>query len=433
MIAANLLESAIQYSPYNAYLKILAIFVFGCLNAASRSWELFNDLHVKHIQYESLSYLIFPILRCGGMFRETILVGREILGLHHTAAREVADYTGRAMESGAVSKAEEFLLFHREKMSQSLTALDAKGLILDMAPLLVDENDGVLGAEHGIVGADTDFERVKQMITEAHNPNGVFSLLQLESSLADLIVKFSDNRDFSILSYEILWKQPLDSAEVILRESLRRGHQHNLLIRTVLCVEATKGPKKGKVTKSSLELQKRCSSLLQCVDSTETMCSSIVFEEHFVSYLHVMRHLCLAVVALSAGLASSGEFMLETLDTREEVVVAAVVAATESLLRARNNVSEARALSVSEISCLIPDSLVPCFALFQMVAKVADIFGWGRRKRKTKRCAASLSDFALLMTALIDDLLAYLERYVCMYLLSFLLFDLLIVALAVFR
>lgn len=80
---------------------------------------------------------------------------------------------------------------------------------------------------------------------------------------------------------------------------------------------------------------------------------------------------------------------------------------------ARNNVSDSHSLLVSRISRLIPDSLVPCFALFQMVAKVADSFGWGRRKRKTKRCAEALSDFALLMTKLIDDLLSYLERYVC--------------------
>lgn len=388
------------------------MFVFSDLNASSRSWELFNELHVKHIQYESLSYLILPILRSGGMFHETIMVCREILGLHQSAAREVADYTGRAMESGTVSKADEFLLFHREKMCQSFTALEAKGLILDMAPLLVDEKDGALGVEHGIVGADTDFDRVKQMVTEAHNPNGVFSLLQVEGSLVDLVGKFSENRDMSVLSYEILCKRPFDSREEILSDALRRGHQHNLLIRAVLCIEATKGPKKGKVTKSSLELQKRCLSLLKCVNYTETVCKTIVLSEHFVSYLHVMRQLCLSVLTLSSGLDVTGDFVLETLDAREEVVVGAIKTAKESLQKARSNITESHNLTVAEISCLIPDCLVPCFALFQMVAKVADMFGWGRRKRKTKSCAAALSDFALLMTTLIEDLTSFLERYV---------------------
>jgi N-acetyltransferase B complex (NatB) non catalytic subunit len=412
MIAASLLESAIRYSPYNAYLKIFAVFVFADLDAPSRSWELFNELCIKHIQYESCVYLILPILRSGGMFHETISVCREVLGLHQTSVREVADYTGRAMENGAVSKAEEFLLFHREKMCKSCTALEAKGLILDMAPLLVDECNGILGVEHGIVGADTDFDRVKQMVAEAHNPNGVFSILQVQGSLFDLVNHFSENRDYSILSYEILWKREFDTTEIVMSETLRRGHQHNLLIRSVLCIEATKGPKKGKVTKSSSELQKRCMSLLKCADKTEEMCNAIIQSAQHTPFLLVMRQLCLSIVALSAGLDSTGDFGLDTLDAREEVVVTDLAAAMEYLQLARSNFSESNNMSISAVSRLIPDSIVPSFALFQMVAKLMDVFGWGRRKRKTKRCSSSVANFALLMASFIDDMISVLERYV---------------------
>jgi N-terminal acetyltransferase B complex non-catalytic subunit len=410
MIAATILESAMQYSPYNPHLKICAIHVFGELEAPSRSWELFNDLHIKHIQYESCAFLILPILRSGGMFHETILVCREILGLHLSSARDVPDYVGRAMEVGNLSKAEEFLLFHRNKMTKSLTTLEAKGLILDMAPLLVDENDGIIAVEQGIVGADSDFDRVKQMVAEAHNPNGVFSLLQVHGSFMDLLNNLSDNRDFSVLYYEILWKRQCDTVEIILSESLRRGHQHNLLIRSALCIEATNGPKKGKVIKPNIDLQKRCLSLLKCASTTDSLLSSIVPSACNAPFLVIMRELCIVIVALSSGLDSTGEFVLETLVSREVSVCTAINRAIESLQMVRNIFKESNDMSISRISRMTADSIVTVFALFEMVAKIVDLFGWGRRKQKTKRCAASVAEFALLYAAFLTDMLSVLER-----------------------
>lgn len=410
MIAACLLESAIRYSPYNAYLKICAMFVYGDLNAASRSWELYNELYIKHIQNESCAYLILPLLRSCGLYREMISVCQEIIGLQRTSGREAADYTARAMESGAVSKAEEFLVFHRERMTKSLTTLEAKGLILDAAPMLVRDNEGELGAAHGIVGGDTDLERVKQMVAEAHNANGAFSLLQLRGPVEESTKNFSENRDFGVLSYELLVKQVFDTPEQIVGESIRRGHQHSILIRAALCVDAAKGPKKGKTTKSSPALEKRCKSLLAAVDEASESVDSIFQAAGCGKLLLSMNEMCFAIVALGAGMNKKGEPVVDALDAREEAMVIALRCARKSVDEARRELTDTNDMSVSRTSRLLSDSIAPLFAVFQMCAKLADLFGWGRRKRKTKRCAGAVADFALAFALLVGDMMACFDR-----------------------
>jgi hypothetical protein len=342
------------------------------------------------------------------MFHETVSVCREVLGLHVSSAREVFEFMGRAMEAGNMSKAEEFLSFQRDKMTKSLTNLQAKGLILDTAPLLVDEQRGILGVQQGIVGAETDFDRVKQMVSEAHNPNGVFSLLQMPGSFADIRDSISDNRDFSILSYEILWKRQFDTTEIVLSESLRRGHQHNLLIRAALCIEATKGPKKGKLVKPSLELQKRCICLMNYADKTDDFCSSVSPSLCNRPVLLVMRELCVLIAVLSSGIDSTnGEFALETLNEREDAVCVALQKAEESLQIVKANVTKP-----SEVCTVLADSIVPIFALFEMVAKIVDLYGWGKRKQKTKRCSAALAALAFSFSAVVAEMQVVLKKYV---------------------
>ncbi len=411
LIAATILTSAMKYSPYNPHLKICAMHVFGDLDAPIASWDQYMKLSIKHIQYESCSYLILPILRAGGMYNEAISVCGEILGLHASSARDVPDNVGRAMNAGNMSKAEEFLLFHRDKMTKSITILEAKGLILDMAPLIMDERDGtgMFGKQHGIIGAHSDFDRAKQMVSEAHTPHGAFSLLSIQGTFADLKKDISDNRDFTVLSYEILWKRQFDTTEIILSESLRRGHQHNLLIRAALCIEATKGPKKGKVIQPTLELQKRCISMLNYADKTDELCTSVIPSLSHRPILLVMRELCILIAALSSGLDSNGEFDLETLSQREDAVCSALNRATESLQVAKEESIE---MSLSRICIMIADSVLPMFTLFCMVCKILNQFGWGTRKQKTKRCSAAAAEFAKSFAAIIDAMKLVLERFV---------------------
>lgn len=384
------------------------MFVYGDLDAASLSWDIYNELYIKHVQNESCAYLILPLLRSGGLYHETVSVCQEIIGLQLTSGREASDFAARAMESGAVSKAEEFLVFYRDRMTKSLTSLESKGLILDAAPMLLQESDvGVLGSAHGIVGGEFDMQRVKEMVAEVHNPYGAFSLLQLRGSVKANLMTFSENRDFAVLSFEILCKREFETPEQIVGESIRRANQHRLLIRAALCVDATRGPKKGKATKMSTELGMRCISLLTCVnyaaepiDFSPPGCCKL---------LQAMRELCLAIVALSAGMTSKGEHIFDTLGSREEAVMVALTSACALVQAARSELENTKELTVARASRLLPDSIAPFLALFQMFVKLADLFGWGPRKRKTKRCAAGVADLALSFTLLIVDMKSCLE------------------------
>jgi hypothetical protein len=38
------------------------------------------------------------------------------------------------------------------------------------------------------------------------------------------------------------------------------------------------------------------------------------------------------------------------------------------------------------------------------------MFGWGKRKRKSKRCAGAMADFAIELSPMIQDLLSVVER-----------------------
>jgi hypothetical protein len=240
------------------------------------------------------------------------------------------------------------------------------------------------------------------MIEEAHNPAGAISLLDDFTGS-----RFSDNRDFGILSFEILSKREFDNDELILRESSRRRHQHRLLTRAALCIDATKGPKKGKASKPTPELERRCKSLLKAVDdatdSFDAECQPLGYGKLFLA----MLDMCRTIIVLSTGMNEKGELVHDTLDAREEAVVFALQRACESLQIARNQIE--KDLSISKSCRLLSDCAVPVFAFFQMCARIIDMFGWGPRKRKTKRCAGAVADLSLSLARLIADMKACLS------------------------
>ena len=426
--AASILEAGVRYSPHNPHIKISALFVYAQLNAASLSWKLFRQLFVKHIQHESLAYLILPILRSGGMYQETIAICKEIVRLQRVAIQEAGEFSARAMEHGALSKADEFLNFHRKRMNNSLTTFEAKGLILDAAPLFVHDGESknregdLLGSVHGIVGGSpSDIDRANQIIGEVHDPFAAFSLLRLhgggsQRTDADSIAKFlSDNRDFSVvLSHDILLQRKFDSSEVIVQDSLRRGHVHAILLRGVLCVEMTKGPKKGKVAPPSETLKKRCASLLASIDGARADFSGSSITG-YSRLLQVVLDECRALVVVSSGLTNSGSSAnKDSLETREQIASALLGDASEGLKAAQIELSQSFGCprtGVHRVSRLLPECIVPAYAVFQMCAEVLDLYGWGRRKRKTKRCAAALADVAIAFTSLLDDMVACLGKW----------------------
>jgi hypothetical protein len=401
---ASILEAGMSYSPYNGHLKIVALRVYGILHAATRAYDLFRGLSIKHIQYESCTYLILPILRANGLYEETVSICKEIVRLQRISLNEACDYTGKAMENGVRSKADEFIRFHRTRMNGSLTALEARGLILDAAPMFGQTDEQwVLGAFHGLVGCEADFDRATQMITEAHDPLGAFNILQLSDNVDDSLDRFSDNRDLELLSNEPLFPRDVATTGEIVNDSIRRGHVHSLLIRAALCVAATKGPKKGKLVEPSNDGKKRCSSLLAAVATTLSYCSTSSPKQP-----HLLKALmcgCRIITGLNTGCFADSEASTEvTLEGREERIMTLLAEKLKALQEARRELALQDSGSIQSASCLLPESIVPIWAIFRMCAVLFDMFGWGRRKRNTKRCAGALAEVAAELTVFVREI-----------------------------
>jgi N-terminal acetyltransferase B complex non-catalytic subunit len=410
-VAAVLVEAGIKNSPSNPTIKIAALDIYSRLNAASRSWSIYQELQIKHIQLDTCTYLILPVLLAGGFYQEILKVSKGLLMLHTSVVREACEFMGRAMDNGILSKADEFMFFQRDKMTNSLTALEATGYILDSAPFFAhDTKDAAIGVAHGIVGGESDFDRATDMVIEVRNPFGALSLLgrALVATEFDCI---SDNRDQSILDYEILYKREVSTRHDIINDSIRRGHNHNLLIRAALCVQFTKAPKKGKIVKPSDELMKSCIVLLAGVDSAEHFCDKLTSPIH-ADLMNAQRELCRILLVVSSGVGLS-EGTEDNLDERETQVLVNIAKVATHLKQAVNS---SRFLDgkadVAGVCRLLPGSVVPVFATFRMCADILEAFGWGKRKLKTKQVAAEFSKVAIELSVLIKAMHAAFSRYV---------------------
>ena len=410
VMAAVLLDKAIAQSPYNAYLKLAQIAVCGDLQAAGRAWDLFRELFIKHIQHESCAYLILPHLMAGGLYQEVIQVCREIIRLQVTALNDAIEFTPQALKNGTVSQADEFIRFQRERMNKSLTTLEAKGLMMNCAPLFTQDDRLVdIGAVHGIVGGEHDFERVQQIIADAHTPLATFSLLRIKGSVQENAQRFSENRDLKALTYQVYQFRKFPTREEIVCDCIRRAHQHNLLLRASLCLDATKGPKKGKVVKPSEELAARCKSLIARVNEAE----SFVTEElsgGFGLVILSMTSLCRAIAVLSGGFGTSEPLAEDSVALREDKTAEFLQQATEHLSKASTRLNLRTAPALTGLA--IPDIIIPLLALLRMCATVNEVYGWTKKRRSIRKCAGCLYDFSLAMRVMLDDMQASLDTIV---------------------
>lgn len=81
----TLLELGLKRSKYNFHFKVLLIRVYSAVRSlSSRGFNIFmNDLDVKHIQFESISYLIYHDLMKIGVIDKAVKVADKILGFYH--------------------------------------------------------------------------------------------------------------------------------------------------------------------------------------------------------------------------------------------------------------------------------------------------------------------------------------------------------------
>lgn len=412
---AAFLEIVIQHSPDNAYLKFCAIDVYHRLGALTRSWDIFETIGIKHIQLDSCTFTILPYLLEGGLYNEAVQLCNAMLRFQASTARDCGDYAGRAMHGGTLSKADEFLVFQRKKVNDSLAILDAKGIILDAAPLLAtavprkkfDEDPlmkGEFGVHQGIVGGESDMERTKQMIVESHNPYAALSLISFQDEVASTTERLADNRDLSIFSYQLLNKTTPPSRDDLVKDARRRGHIHGLLIRAALFVDSAKGPKKGKVVKPSAELESRTNSLLSCIAAAEEDINDLTRDEASKCLLRATFELGRVAAAINAGLPDPDG---DSMEQREERACGRLDNKVLVLLKeARSSLKGSLNVTCSYLASCV----TPIFAVFQVTANLCDLYGWGKRKRRTKRCAGCLADVAVEIGLFLRDLKKPLER-----------------------
>ena len=368
IMAATLLELGTTKSPYNPYIKIHLLQVYAKLQAYDESWRIFRDLGIKHIQIDSCTFLIMNHLFDGGMYRQACIVASDIMKFHGTALRDAGDFIGVAMEEGNFSKADDFIKFQLNHMSPSLAVLEARGVVLDCAPAM----EGQLG----ITGDESDVENAKSIATEVHSIFGAPSLL------TECRTTFSDNRDKSILDFQILNKYMIESESSIITTAGRRKMIHGLLVRAVLVLDATKPLKKGKLVLPSESLKLRSQSLFDAVaaidDSNE--------------WINVMKTLCSAILLVSSGMSENGE---DSLLLREERVTKVLLSMTIP------NHTEWTRPSVCRF---ISDYLVSMKALLETLAKEFAIIGWGKRKQRVS--VSALAKVAAALGLLVSSIKA---------------------------
>jgi len=358
------------------------------------------------------------------LYNEAIDVSSALLRFQRGAARDCGDFSGRAMKSGTLTKADEFMVFQREKMNRSLTFLYSKGLILDAAPLLAtevprmkhDENPilkGGIGITQGIVGGNEDIERTTQMVVESHNQYAALSIVScLDHCITDLDGdSLSDNRDFSILNRcRTLLKPKIESKRTMIQNSLRRGYVHGVLMRASLCMDAMKGPKKGKVVKPSAVLEKRTQSLLDSVQAASKFFDNYLdaipdtdanndFIEGCHQLLHVFLGLCRVIAIVNAGLpyTDNGDAMEQREQRSVDAIQNHVMA---RLMKACDNMSSVN--SPKTVGSLLPAYILPIFAVFRMCSTACTAYGWGKRKT-TKKASIAMSNFSKAFRVFLED------------------------------
>lgn len=124
--AAMLLEQALRYSPYNYHFKILLIQVYQELGAFQPALLWFNDMKVKQIQVESISWILFPGCFRAGFFLEATAACKEITSFHRGCSKESSDYIIKAFATGTYTQTLEIDSFQKNKMDRSLQLALAK-------------------------------------------------------------------------------------------------------------------------------------------------------------------------------------------------------------------------------------------------------------------------------------------------------------------
>uniref|UniRef100_A0A8C4N210 N(alpha)-acetyltransferase 25, NatB auxiliary subunit n=1 Tax=Eptatretus burgeri TaxID=7764 RepID=A0A8C4N210_EPTBU len=117
--ALGLLEWAVMQCPAAPQLRLAQLRLYGELGALSGSLAAYAALEPKHVQHESMGYLVMSQVPASGQFFTAGLVYSPLLKFHRAQHKETAEYIIQAFKFGSFAQVPEVVSF-RERLSASL-------------------------------------------------------------------------------------------------------------------------------------------------------------------------------------------------------------------------------------------------------------------------------------------------------------------------
>uniref|UniRef100_A0A8C8J801 N-alpha-acetyltransferase 25, NatB auxiliary subunit n=1 Tax=Oncorhynchus tshawytscha TaxID=74940 RepID=A0A8C8J801_ONCTS len=141
----GVLEEGLSYSPSNAQFKLLLLLLFCRLGAFQPVVDLYSSLDAKHVQHDTIGYLLTRYAGSLGQFAAASQSYNFSLRFFHSNQKDTSEYIIQAYKYGAFEKIPEFIAF-RTRLNQSLhfAQVRTERMLLD----LYTEADMELTEEH---------------------------------------------------------------------------------------------------------------------------------------------------------------------------------------------------------------------------------------------------------------------------------------------
>ncbi|KAJ8286216.1 hypothetical protein GJAV_G00035910 [Gymnothorax javanicus] len=115
----GLLEEGLLNSPANAQFKLLLILLFCRLGAFEPVVDLYSGLDAKHVQHDTIGYLLTRYAESLGQFAAASQSCNFTLRFFHSNQKDTSEYIIQAYKFGAFEKIPEFIAF-RTRLNRSL-------------------------------------------------------------------------------------------------------------------------------------------------------------------------------------------------------------------------------------------------------------------------------------------------------------------------
>lgn len=115
----GLLDEGLSHSPANAQFKLLQLLLFCRLGAFEPVVDLYSSLDAKHVQHDTIGYLLTRYAESLGQFAAASQSCNFSLRFFHSNQKDTSEYIIQAYKYGAFEKIPEFIAF-RTRLNQSL-------------------------------------------------------------------------------------------------------------------------------------------------------------------------------------------------------------------------------------------------------------------------------------------------------------------------